>query len=128
VGAVAVVARTLAAVGGPALRAVVVVDQRGDVGVDAQDDRAARATVAAFGAAEGLELLPVDGGNAVTTASGGVVVRNVVDERGLCLGLLRFWDAPGRRGKKIPKGAPACRDALRKTQVSDVRVTRPGRC
>ena len=66
VRAVLVRAGAVAAVLGLALGAVVVVDQRGDVGVDAQDDRAARTAVAAVGAAEGLELLPVDRRHTVT--------------------------------------------------------------
>ena len=90
VGAVAVAAGAVAAVLGPALRAVVVVEQRGDVGVDPQDHRAAGAAVAAVGAAERLELLAVDRGDAVAAAPRGDVQRHPVDEgrdgHGLLLG------------------------------------------
>ena len=65
VPAVAVAAGAVAAVLGAPLGAVVVVDQRGHVGVDPQDHRAAGAAVAAVGAAERLELLAVHRGHAV---------------------------------------------------------------
>ena len=82
VAAVAVAAGALAAVLGLAGRAVVVVDQRRDVGVDAQDHAAARAAVAAVGPAEGLELLAVHAGHTVAAATGVHVQHDPVDERG----------------------------------------------
>ena len=80
VAAVPVVARPVPAVLGPALRAVVVVEQRRDVGVDPQDHGAAVAAVAAVGAAERLELLAVHRGHAVAAAAGAEVQRHPVDE------------------------------------------------
>ena len=67
---------------GLAVRAVVVVEQRGGVRVDDEDDVAAAAAVAAVGAAERLELLAVDGGAAVAAVAGGDVQHDAVDERG----------------------------------------------
>jgi hypothetical protein len=61
---------------------VVVVDQRGDVGVDAEDHRPARTAVAAVGTAERLELLAVHRGYAVAAPARCDVQRHLVDERG----------------------------------------------
>jgi hypothetical protein len=52
---------------------VVVVQQRGGLGVNTQDDVAAITAVAAVGTAQGLELLAVDGDTAVTAATAGYV-------------------------------------------------------
>ena len=71
--AAAPVAHAGAAVGGVPVRGVVVVQQRGGLGVDAQDDVAAVAAVAAVGTAEGLELLAVDGDTAVAAGTAGYV-------------------------------------------------------
>ena len=81
VRAVPVVTRAVAAVLALAPGVVVVVDQRGHVGVDAQDDRPARTAVAAVGAAERLELLAVHRGHAVAAAPRDDVQRHPVDER-----------------------------------------------
>ena len=81
VGAAAVGAGTVAAVLGRAVGAVVVVEERGHVGVDPEDHRAARAAVAAVGAAERLELLTMDRGDAVAAPPRGDVQRHPVDER-----------------------------------------------
>jgi hypothetical protein len=56
-----------------AVRGVVVVKQRGGLGVDAQDDVAAIAAVAAVGTAERLELLPVNGDTTVAAGTAGYV-------------------------------------------------------
>ncbi len=61
------------AVGGVAVRGVVVVQQGGGLRVDAQDDVAAVAAVAAVGAAERLELLAVNGDTAVAAGTAGYV-------------------------------------------------------
>ena len=60
VGAAAVAAHPGLAVTGLAVRAVVVVEQRGDVAVDDQDHVTAASPVATVRAAERLELLTVD--------------------------------------------------------------------
>ena len=62
-----------AAVGGVPVGGVVVVQQRGGLGVNAQDDVAAVAAVAAVGPAQGLELLAVDGDTAVAAGTAGYV-------------------------------------------------------
>ena len=80
VPAVLVVTRTVAAVLGLAPRAVVVVDERRDVGVDPQDHRAARAAVATVGATQRLELLAVHRGDTVAAAARRDVQRHPVDE------------------------------------------------
>ncbi len=69
--AAAPVAHAGAAVGGVAVRGVVVVQQGGGLGVDAQDDVAAVAAVAAVGTAERLELLAVDGDTTVAAGTAG---------------------------------------------------------
>jgi hypothetical protein len=56
-----------------AVRGVVVVQQGGGLGVDAQDDVAAVAAVAAVGTAERLELLAVDGDTPVAAGTAGYV-------------------------------------------------------
>ncbi len=71
--AAAPVAHAGAAVGGVPVGCVVVVEQGGGLGVDAQDDVAAVAAVAAVGTAEGLELLAVDGDTAVAAGTAGYV-------------------------------------------------------
>ncbi len=86
VGAVAVVACAVAAVLASAVRAVVVVDERRDVGVDAQDHAAAGTAVAAVRPAERLELLAVHRRHAVATTPGGDVQHHAVDEGGYCHG------------------------------------------
>ena len=70
------------AAGGLAVRRVVVVEQRRDVGVDDEHDVAAAAAVAAVRAAERLELLPVHGRAAVAAVTGADVQHDVVDEGG----------------------------------------------
>ena len=82
VAAVAVPAGALPAVLGSTGRAVVVVDQRRDVGVDAQDHAAAGTAVAAVRTAERLELLAVDAGHTVAAATGVHVQHDPVHERG----------------------------------------------
>ena len=79
-GAVAALAGL--AVGGLAVRAVVVVEQRGDVLVDDQDHVAAASAVAAVRAAERLELLPVNGGAAVAPVTRGDMQLDAVHEGG----------------------------------------------
>ena len=71
--AAAPVAHAGAAVGGVPVRGVVVVQQRGGLGVDAEDDVAAVAAVAAVGTAERLELFAVDGDTAVAAGTAGYV-------------------------------------------------------
>ena len=104
---VAVRTGTVATVVGLALVAVVVVDQRGDVGVDAQDHRAAGTTVAAVRSAEGLELLPVHRRDTVAAPAGADVQRDLVDEGG---------DSHGRfltMNEMAQRAPPESRDALR---------------
>src|SRR3954454_21109445 len=85
--------------------AVVVVQERRHVGVDAQDHRAARAAVAAVGATQRLELLAVDRGHAVAAPSRGDVQRHPVDERRDGHG-----GAPYKRMKGDPgRGRPSAR-------------------
>ena len=79
-GAGAVVAHALGARRGVPVRRVVVVEQRGDLRVDLEDHRPAVAAVAAVGAGERLELLPVDGRTAVPTVTAGRVQHDPVDE------------------------------------------------
>jgi len=64
------------------VRLVVVVDQGRHVGVDDEDDVAAVTAVAAVGAAEGLELLAVDRGHAVTAVAARDVQGHLVNEGG----------------------------------------------
>src|SRR5699024_10118587 len=75
-------AAALRAVGGAAVGRVVVGQQRRRLRVDLEDDVAALAPVAAVRAAEGLELLAVDGGDAVATVPAGHVQHDPVDEAG----------------------------------------------
>jgi len=56
-----------------AVRCVVVIKQGGGLGIDAQDDVSAVATVAAVGSAEGLELLALNRDTAVAACSAGYV-------------------------------------------------------
>ncbi|GGU58538.1 hypothetical protein GCM10010211_24400 [Streptomyces albospinus] len=100
--ALAVVARAGLAVGGLAVRVVVVVEEGGDVLVDDQDHVAAPAAVAAVGAAERLELLPVNGGTAVASVTRGDVQLDAVHEGGhggdasRSAGLSAYcWDSAG---------------------------------
>ena len=74
-----------------------VVEQGRDVGVDDQDDVATAAAVAAVRATEGLELLAVDGGAAVTTIAGSNVQDDLVDERRHA-GRASFTKVRGRAG------------------------------
>ena len=69
VGAGPVGALALPAVAGPPHRAAVEVEQRGRARVHFEDHGAAAAAVAAVGAAERLELLPVDRGAAVSAVA-----------------------------------------------------------
>lgn len=78
----AVVTGTGLAVGGLAVRGVVVVEKRGDGLVDDQDHIAAAAAVPAVGPAERLELLPVDGGAAVASVTRGDMQLDAVHEGG----------------------------------------------
>ena len=116
VAAVAVPAGALRAVLGLAARAVVVVEQRGDVRVDPEDHRAAGTAVPAVGAAERLELLPVHRGDAVPAAAGADVQRDAVHERRDCHGITFRWLRCELRAsepsQESTKGAPS-RDALR---------------
>ena len=82
VGAAAVVAGTGLAVAGLAVRLVVVVDERRDVLDHAQHHVAAVSTVAAVGAAEGLELLAMHRRHAVPAVARSDVERHLVDEAG----------------------------------------------
>ena len=107
VAAAAVGAGPVATVLGPAVRAVVVVQQRGHVGVDAQDHRPAGSAVAAVGATERLELLTMDRRDAVAAPPRGDVQRHPVDERRHCHGAAPEMDAkggPGSRGR--PSSGP----------------------
>jgi hypothetical protein len=56
-----------------AVRCVVVIKQGGGLGIDAQDDVAAIAAVAAVGSTEGLELLALNRNTAVAACSAGYV-------------------------------------------------------
>jgi hypothetical protein len=58
----------------------VVVEEGGGLVVDAEDDVAAVAAVAAVGPAQGLELLPVDGDAAMATGASGYVQDYAVNE------------------------------------------------
>src|SRR4051812_44723314 len=78
--AVAMGARAVAAVLGSSLGAVVGVEQRGDVGVDAEDHRASGPAVASVGTTERLELLAVHRRHAVAATAGTDVQRHPVDE------------------------------------------------
>src|SRR5690606_5681332 len=80
----AVALRTLTglAVGGAAVRAVVVVDEGGDLRVDPQHDVPAAAAVAPVRAPERLELLAVDRGDAMAAVPGAQVQHDAVDEVG----------------------------------------------
>ena len=80
VGAVAVAARALLAVAGALVRVVVEVEQGVHVLVDDEHDIAAAAAVTAVRAAERLELLAVDRGDAVAAVAGGEVQHDAVDE------------------------------------------------
>jgi hypothetical protein len=80
VATVALVARAGLAVGGLAVRRVVVVEQRGGLRVDGEDDRATAPAVAAVGATERLELLALDRGDAVAAVAGSDVQHDAVDE------------------------------------------------
>ena len=84
VGAAAVLARARAAVAGLLVRTVVEVEQGVHLGIDDQHHVAAAATVAAVGAAERLELLPVDRGAAVATIARGDVQDHPVHETHHC--------------------------------------------
>ena len=75
-------AGTVAAVLALAMRAVVVVDQRGDVGIDAQDDRPAGAAVAAVGTTQRLELFAVDRGHSIAAPTGGDVECDSINKCG----------------------------------------------
>ena len=77
---VALVARTGLAVGGLAVRRVVVVEQRGGLRVDGEDDRATAPAVAAVGATERLELLTLDRCDAVAAVSCSDVQHDAIDE------------------------------------------------
>jgi hypothetical protein len=81
VGAVAVTALTGLAGRRPAVRGVVVGQQRGGLGVDDQRNVAAATAVAAVGTAERLVLLAVDRGAAMAAVAGAGVQDDPVDER-----------------------------------------------
>jgi hypothetical protein len=85
VGAVAVGAHPLAAGAGLLVGVEVVVDQRRDAGLHDEDHVAAVAAVAAVGAAERLELLPVDRRAAGTAVAGGDVQDDAVHEHSFSL-------------------------------------------
>jgi len=89
VGAVALVTGPGSTVARLAVRVAVVVEQRRRLRVDPEDDGAAAAAVAAVGAAERLELLALDGGDAVAAGSGAEVQHHAVDE-GHCHGRSLF--------------------------------------
>jgi hypothetical protein len=65
-----------------AVRCVVVVKQSGGLGIDAKDDVAAIAAVAAVGSAKGLELFALDRDTAVAACSAGYVKYYPVYEGG----------------------------------------------
>jgi len=120
VGAVAVVALALLAARGTPVRAVVVVQQRGDLRVDDEHDVAAVPAVAAVRAAERLELLAVDRRAAVAAVAGSGVQHDAIDEGGH----RAFLSVPGMAlplacltwhgGGESPKGGPGkTRSALR---------------
>ena len=129
VGAVAVAAGTVAAVLAAPLRAVVVVDQRGDVGVDPQDHRATGAAVAAVGATERLELLAVHRGDAVAASAGADVQRHPVDEGRDCHGFNRR-SLIGKLSdcREMTKGAPSLGTPFGGSCQGERQVTRPGGC
>ena len=82
VRAAAMAARSGGTAAGLAVRLVVVVDERGDVLGDAQDHVAAMPAIATVGAAERLELLPMDRRDAMPAVATGDVQRHLVDEAG----------------------------------------------
>ncbi|CAM5441884.1 hypothetical protein SALBM217S_07203 [Streptomyces griseoloalbus] len=121
-GAVAALAGL--AVGGLAVRRVVVVEQGGHGLVDGEDHIAAASAVAPVGAAERLELLAMDGGTAVTSVTRGDMQLDAVHEggHGKCLQLLRGC-LLGNTRKADPLPVGEVRSASRKCPVR-----RPGRC
>ena len=62
------------------MRQVVEVQQRGDLGVDAQDDVAALAAVAAIGSAKRFEFLALDGHTTVATITCGDMKGYAINE------------------------------------------------
>ena len=108
VAAVALVTGTGLAVGRPAVRGVVVVEQRGRLRVDREDDRAALAAVAAVGAAERLELLALDRGHAVPAVTGRDVQDDAVHEvdgHGCSSFRWGWWGQSGPvGGRRRPRG------------------------
>jgi hypothetical protein len=60
--------------------AVVIIQQRGDLGVSHEDDVPAVSTITAVWTAEGLELLAADRHTAVSAVAGAKVNNNIVDE------------------------------------------------
>jgi hypothetical protein len=82
VGALTHVSGALAAVGGAAVRRVVVVDEGGHLAVDDQHDVAAVAPVRAVRPAERLELLAAHGGHAVPAVAARGMQDDPVDEAG----------------------------------------------
>ncbi len=69
------------------VRAVMEADERGDTGVHEEDNIAPAAAIAAVGPPQGLELLAVDRGTAVTAVTGGGMQVDPVDEGGHRAGL-----------------------------------------
>ena len=107
VGPVLVVAAAGLAAGRAPVGLAVVVDERGHVGVDAEDDGTAVTAVAAVGAAERLELLAVDGGAAVPAVPAEGVQRHLVDEAGDGhAGRLLSGVRSVRRNRKQREGGP----------------------
>src|SRR5699024_10501372 len=79
-GAVALTALTLTPVGSAAVGTVVILQQRGHLRVDAQDDVPAPPPVAAVRAAQRLELLAVHRGHTMAAVARGQVQHDTVDE------------------------------------------------
>ncbi len=103
---------------GPAVGLPVVVDQRGQLGIDPQDHRAAVTAVAAVRAAQRLELLPVHRGAAVASVAAVHMQRDLVDKardrHGWCTPfpggtrrrVARMTGHPPRRVKIRPRRKP----------------------
>src|SRR5699024_3075867 len=95
---------------GVTVRRVMIVDQGGDRGVHAQNNIAAAAAVAAIGTAQGLELLPVDRGDAIAPVARAQVQRHAVNKAGdLHLVTLPFDMVPIICRSENKRGSPQSR-------------------
>src|SRR5699024_11253370 len=84
-----------------------IIDQSGDRGVHAQNNIAAAAAVTAVGTAQGLELLPVDRGDAIASVARAQMQRHAVNKAGdLHLATLPFDMVPIICRSENKKGTP----------------------